>query len=173
MQEKKTLDDAVAIMRDLRTRDAWDKAQTHDSLRPYLNEEMHELDDALYYAIDEKDHSINLSDKGRELLAGSANDTDLFLLPDEGLKFAAMIPKGEYVTLCLLGTKITAETVTEFLAKPVVKKFLPESLEYTVGCCCLPKMNVGAPAVAKMSLWAIGTPVSGPPPPLATPGEAG
>lgn len=47
MQEKKTLDDAVAIMRDLRTRDAWDKAQTHESLRPYLNEEMHELDDAL------------------------------------------------------------------------------------------------------------------------------
>ncbi len=47
MQEKKTLDDALAIMRDLRTRDAWDKAQTHHSLRPYLNEEMHELDDAL------------------------------------------------------------------------------------------------------------------------------
>ena len=47
MQEKKTLDDAVAIMRDLRARDAWDQAQTHDSLRPYLNEEMHELDDAL------------------------------------------------------------------------------------------------------------------------------
>jgi len=47
MQEKKTLDDALAIMRDLRRRDAWDKAQTHASLRPYLNEEMHELDDAL------------------------------------------------------------------------------------------------------------------------------
>jgi MazG family protein len=47
MQEKKTLDDAVAIMRDLRARDAWDRTQTHDSLRPYLNEEMHELDDAL------------------------------------------------------------------------------------------------------------------------------
>jgi ATP diphosphatase len=42
-----TLDDALAIMRDLRARDAWDKAQTHDSLRPYLNEEAHELDDAL------------------------------------------------------------------------------------------------------------------------------
>ncbi|MCX5766992.1 MAG: nucleoside triphosphate pyrophosphohydrolase [Gemmatimonadetes bacterium] len=42
-----TLDDALAIMRDLRTRDAWDRAQTHDSLRPYLNEEMHELDDAI------------------------------------------------------------------------------------------------------------------------------
>jgi MazG family protein len=34
-------------MRDLRARDAWDRAQTHDSLRPYLNEEMHELDDAI------------------------------------------------------------------------------------------------------------------------------
>ena len=37
MQEnapKKTLDDALAIMRDLRARDAWDKAQTHESLRP-------------------------------------------------------------------------------------------------------------------------------------------
>jgi MazG family protein len=42
-----TLDEALAIMRDLRARDAWDRAQTHDSLRPYLNEEMHELDDAI------------------------------------------------------------------------------------------------------------------------------
>jgi ATP diphosphatase len=42
-----TLDDALAIMRDLRARDVWDRAQTHDSLRPYLNEEMHELDDAI------------------------------------------------------------------------------------------------------------------------------
>jgi MazG family protein len=42
-----TLDDALRIMRDLRARDAWDAAQTHESLRPYLNEEAHELDDAL------------------------------------------------------------------------------------------------------------------------------
>ena len=47
-----TLDEALAIMRDLRTRDAWDRAQTHDSLRPYLNEEMHELDDAILSAND-------------------------------------------------------------------------------------------------------------------------
>lgn len=47
-----SLDDALAIMRDLRQRDAWDKAQTHDSLRPYLNEEAHELDDALMAAND-------------------------------------------------------------------------------------------------------------------------
>jgi MazG family protein len=44
---KARLDDALAIMRDLRARDAWDAAQTHESLRPYLNEEAHELDDAI------------------------------------------------------------------------------------------------------------------------------
>lgn len=47
MTPRATLDEALAIMRDLRARDAWDRAQTHDSLRPYLGEEMHELDDAI------------------------------------------------------------------------------------------------------------------------------
>ena len=39
-------------MRDLRARCEWDAAQTHDSLRPYLIEEAHELDDALRAADD-------------------------------------------------------------------------------------------------------------------------
>lgn len=43
----RTLDDAVALMRDLRTRCEWDAAQTHQSLRPYLLEEAHEVDDAI------------------------------------------------------------------------------------------------------------------------------
>ncbi len=30
---------------------------------------MHEIDDELYYAIDEKNHQINLTEKGRDLLA--------------------------------------------------------------------------------------------------------
>jgi ATP diphosphatase len=47
MADKPTLDDALALMRDLRARCDWDRAQTHDSLRPYLIEEAHELDDAL------------------------------------------------------------------------------------------------------------------------------
>lgn len=47
MQRKQTLNDALAIMRDLRRRCEWDAAQTHTSLRPYLIEEAHELDDAL------------------------------------------------------------------------------------------------------------------------------
>ncbi len=47
MQDKPTLEDALAIMRDLRARCDWDREQTHESLRPYLIEEAYELDDAL------------------------------------------------------------------------------------------------------------------------------
>ena len=43
----RTLDDALSIMRDLRARCDWDRAQTHASLRPYLIEEAHEVDDAI------------------------------------------------------------------------------------------------------------------------------
>jgi MazG family protein len=44
---KHSLDDTLALMRDLRARCEWDAAQTSESLRPYLIEEAHELDDAL------------------------------------------------------------------------------------------------------------------------------
>ncbi len=46
-QDKASLEDTLAIMRDLRVRCDWDAAQTHESLRPYLIEESHEVDDAL------------------------------------------------------------------------------------------------------------------------------
>ena len=47
MQDKRSLEDTLALMRDLRARCDWDAAQTHSSLRPYLIEEAHELDDAI------------------------------------------------------------------------------------------------------------------------------
>jgi preprotein translocase subunit SecA len=51
----------------------------------YLRDKkMHELDEELYYAIDEKHHTIDLTDKGREHL--SPNDPDMFTLPDIGEK---------------------------------------------------------------------------------------
>jgi nucleoside triphosphate diphosphatase len=46
-QEKPALDEALALMRDLRRRCEWDAAQTHESLRPYLLEEAHEVDEAI------------------------------------------------------------------------------------------------------------------------------
>jgi len=51
---------------------------------------MHEIDDELYYAIDEKNHQINLTDKGRDLLAPMVGDRDFFLLPDLGTEFSAL-----------------------------------------------------------------------------------
>ncbi|HJQ54170.1 MAG TPA: nucleoside triphosphate pyrophosphohydrolase [Gemmatimonadaceae bacterium] len=47
MDKTGALDDTLALMRDLRARCEWDAAQTHESLRPYLIEEAHELDDAI------------------------------------------------------------------------------------------------------------------------------
>src|SRR3954453_14153554 len=47
MQDDSSLDDTLALMRDLRARCEWDASQTHESLRPYLIEEAHELDDAI------------------------------------------------------------------------------------------------------------------------------
>ena len=47
MQEKPGLEDALALMKDLRRRCEWDAAQTHESLRPYLLEEAYEVDDAI------------------------------------------------------------------------------------------------------------------------------
>jgi nucleoside triphosphate diphosphatase len=47
MQENSALGRAVAMVRDLRARCAWDRAQTRETLRPYLVEEVLELDHAL------------------------------------------------------------------------------------------------------------------------------
>jgi MazG family protein len=47
MQENSALGRSMTMVRDLRLRCAWDRAQTRDTLRPYLVEEVHELDQAL------------------------------------------------------------------------------------------------------------------------------
>jgi nucleoside triphosphate diphosphatase len=47
MQENSALGRALAMVRDLRARCPWDRAQTRESLRPYLVEETLELDQAL------------------------------------------------------------------------------------------------------------------------------
>ena len=52
---------------------------------------MHEVDDELFYAVDEKANTIDLTDKGREFLSRlSHRDSDLFLLPDVGTEVAAI-----------------------------------------------------------------------------------
>ena len=43
---------------------------------------MHTATDELYYVIDEKNNSIELTDKGIDLLTGKSNDPKFFILPD-------------------------------------------------------------------------------------------
>ena len=51
---KSSLEDTLSLMRDLRRRCDWDAAQTHESLRPYLIEEAHEVDEALLEGNDQR-----------------------------------------------------------------------------------------------------------------------
>jgi preprotein translocase subunit SecA len=51
------------------------------------NKRLHEIDDELYYSIDEKNHSIDLTEKGREFMA-SGMDKDMFVLPDVGTEMS-------------------------------------------------------------------------------------
>ncbi len=79
----------------------------------------------------------------------------IFLLDIPGLKFAALIPKVEYVTISLMGEGIDKRLVERFMNTPEVRRCLPDWVEWSykdktegVGqaCFCGPKLNVG-PAV--------------------------
>ena len=50
--------------------------------------EMPVITDPLYFVISEIQHSLNLTDKGQELLAQSVGNEDFFILPDVGSKTA-------------------------------------------------------------------------------------
>jgi len=73
------------------------------------------------------------------------NSVHLFLLPIKGIKFAAMVPKGAYVTVCILGQNMNINSVSEFLDHTVVKSILPKDGLFKIECRCMPKMNVQAP----------------------------
>ena len=46
------------------------------------NKHMHEATDVLYFVIDEKNNSVELTDKGIDLLTGKTDDPTFFVLPD-------------------------------------------------------------------------------------------
>ncbi len=46
------------------------------------NKRMHEVTDPLYFVIDEKLNSVDLTDKGVDLISGNSSDPTLFVLPD-------------------------------------------------------------------------------------------
>ena len=50
--------------------------------------EMHIITDELYFVINEKQHSVDMTDKGRDLITGNLEDTNFFVLPDVGAAVA-------------------------------------------------------------------------------------
>ncbi len=49
---------------------------------------MHIVDQELFFTIDEKNNSVQLTDKGIALITGSGEDPEFFILPDIGVKLA-------------------------------------------------------------------------------------
>ena len=79
----------------------------------------------------------------------------VFLLDIPRLKFAALIPKVEYVTVCLLGEEIDRALVARFMGSPEVRGCFPPDVtwnlddntsNFNAACQCAPKINLG-PAV--------------------------
>ena len=52
------------------------------------NKRMPEIVDDLFFVIDEKNHSVELTDKGHDILAKSVKDNKFFVLPDIGVELA-------------------------------------------------------------------------------------
>jgi flavin-dependent dehydrogenase len=66
-----------------------------------------------------------------------------FLLNIPRLEFAALIPKGDYATACMLGKKIDKQLVQAFMENAEVKKCFPSDWDHTQDACrCLPKINI-------------------------------
>ncbi|RJQ49787.1 MAG: hypothetical protein C4538_01475 [Nitrospiraceae bacterium] len=64
-----------------------------------------------------------------------------FLVPEPGnVKFAALIPKGNYVTLCILGKDIDEKTVRGLLHTPAARMLLPQDVLDGKFCKCFPKL---------------------------------
>ncbi|HSM63090.1 MAG TPA: hypothetical protein VK833_04040, partial [Gillisia sp.] len=71
------------------------------------------------------------------------NSMHVFLMDIPNLEFGALIPKGHYVTLVLLGKEINKELVQTFLSSRQVINCFPKEYDLSkVSCCqCYPKIN--------------------------------
>jgi len=68
----------------------------------------------------------------------------VFLLDLPRLEFAAIVPKGDYATICLIGDNVDNALVQAFLeTEPVQACLSPEITSQTQSCQCGPRMNVG------------------------------
>jgi len=57
------------------------------------SKEMHVIDDDLYFTIDEKNNSIELTDKGIDLISKNVSEESFYILPDVGTELAKLEEK--------------------------------------------------------------------------------
>jgi len=62
--------------------------KTENYYMQYNSKQMHKVTDDLYFIIDEKQNTIELTDKGIDLLSQSNDDSSFFILPDIGSEVA-------------------------------------------------------------------------------------
>ena len=71
------------------------------------------------------------------------NAMHIFFLNLPRLDCAAIIPKGNYVTVCLLGEDIDRELIDSFFNDPAVSRCFPPEFNLEQGAChCSPKINI-------------------------------
>ena len=82
---------------------------------------------------------------GEETIEKTLGDSmHVFLLNIPRLEFAAIIPKGDYASVCLLGESIDKELVQSFLDSPQVKACMPDDWSSDPRSCqCSPKISIG------------------------------
>ena len=82
---------------------------------------------------------------GREVIRETFGPSmHVFLLDIPRLEFAALIPKGDYVTLCLLGDDIDDELMERFFSSPEVQNRFPGAIIPEHACHCYPRINIRA-----------------------------
>lgn len=74
------------------------------------------------------------------------NSIYIFNMGVKGLRFSAIIPKGEFITITLIGkSDLVFSRMEKFLNAPFMKKFLPEDWTFpSRHCHCLPRIPLTA-----------------------------
>ncbi len=80
---------------------------------------------------------------GEEIIQKYLGDSmHVFLLNIPRLEFAAVIPKGDYATVCLLGEDIDGPMIKSFLEAPAVRACFPPGAPLEPPCRCSPRINI-------------------------------
>jgi flavin-dependent dehydrogenase len=66
----------------------------------------------------------------------------VFLIDIPRIEFAALIPKEDYVTLCMLGDDLDESAMQVFVESPEVKRCFPPEFNMHTSCKCLPRMVI-------------------------------